>query len=228
MTEVWDLDNNGQYRMKDAYDQLGEPMRVIATKDIWVLDWYRRIGILQPIKYLTVLYHEICHALVGAATGGKVTLILVDWNEGGATFFASKKEHKGQPSHTLTLPAGYVGSCLIGCAFVFAGFDVVASKIAAIGFGVITLLSTLVCAAVLPQALFRHHKYATRLWLAKLWRKEDAVERYTRLREQREREKDAEWAKRFKEKGGDSRSNGADADEKKKKDDQGRVASIQL
>ena len=225
---MWDLDKNGQYKVEDAYDQLGQVMQVRATKDVWMLDWYRRIGILQPIKYLTVLYHEICHALVGAATGGKVTLIIVDWNEGGATFFASKKDHKGQPSHTLTLPAGYVGSCLIGCAFVFAGFDVVASKIAAIGFAVITLLSTLVCAAVLPQTLFRHHKYATRLWLSKLGRNKEAVEKYTKLREQREREKDVEWAKRFREKGGGTGSKGADVDEKKKKDDQERVASIQL
>jgi len=192
----------------------GEPLQIRKTTKQWMFGWTRRFGILQPIKYLTVLYHELCHAIVGTLSGGTVTLIIVDWNEGGATCFAPKPER--QPSHTLTLPAGYIGSCIIGCAYIFAGFDVVASKVAALVFAFITLGSTIICAAILPKELFQHHKYATRLWCAKRFGKDDSVKRYQKLRKEREEQQRRIWSQKVKGK------HSTDVSDKEK------VASIQL
>lgn len=41
----------------------------------------------------------------------------------------------------ITLPAGYLGSSLIGALLIFCGFDTVASKIASIALGVCFLLT---------------------------------------------------------------------------------------
>ena len=41
----------------------------------------------------------------------------------------------------ITLPAGYLGSSLIGALLIFCGFDIVASKIASIVLGVCFLLT---------------------------------------------------------------------------------------
>ena len=41
----------------------------------------------------------------------------------------------------ITLPAGYLGSSLIGALLIFCGFDIVASKIASIALGVCFLLT---------------------------------------------------------------------------------------
>ena len=214
-------DDRGEYVLVDAVDKDGkviretdgEPRREPQTKQVWMYEW-TRFGIVQPIKYLTVLYHEICHAVVGTLSGGKVTLILVDWNEGGATFFAPKPAR--QPSHTLTLPAGYTGSCFIGCGFVFAGFDAVASKVAALVFAAITIGSTVMCALILPKELFRQHKYATRLWFAKRFGREAKIKRYEKLRADHEEKKRKIWAEKV------------EAKHKTDVTDKEKVASIQL
>jgi hypothetical protein len=41
----------------------------------------------------------------------------------------------------ITLPAGYLGSSIIGALLIFAGFDIVASKVASIILGVCFLLT---------------------------------------------------------------------------------------
>lgn len=41
----------------------------------------------------------------------------------------------------VTLPAGYLGSSIIGALLIFAGFDIVASKVASIVLGVCFLLT---------------------------------------------------------------------------------------
>ena len=41
----------------------------------------------------------------------------------------------------ITLPAGYLGSSIIGALLIFAGFDIVASKVASIVLGVCFLLT---------------------------------------------------------------------------------------
>lgn len=135
---------------------------------VWRFDWYSKLAPLAPLKYLTVLFHEVCHALVGWITGGKVILITVQWNEGGATYF----HENSTPSHAWTLPAGYVGSCTIGCLFVFAGFDTVASKVAAVIYGAMALACLLICMSVLTKSHIHHDRYKWRLQFAK-WRHDE-------------------------------------------------------
>lgn len=56
-------------------------------------------------------------------TGGRVKSISLDPREGGVTHMVGGKS-------ALTLPAGYLGSSLIGALLIFCGFNIVASKIA--------------------------------------------------------------------------------------------------
>ncbi|TNY23297.1 peptidase M50B-like-domain-containing protein [Rhodotorula diobovata] len=90
--------------------------------------------VLWPFKLLVVAFHEFSHAAVGCCTGAKVKSITLDPREGGCTMMAGGVG-------ALTLPAGYLGSSLIGALLVFCGFDVVASKVASIVVGVMFLLT---------------------------------------------------------------------------------------
>lgn len=83
---------------------------------------------------LVIAFHEFGHAITAVLTGGHVKSISLDPNEGGVTKFTGG-------STALTLPAGYLGSSLIGALLIFCGFDIVASKIASIVLGVCFLLT---------------------------------------------------------------------------------------
>ncbi len=83
---------------------------------------------------LVIAFHEFGHAITAVLTGGRVISITLDPNEGGVT------QMKGGRS-ALTLPAGYLGSSLIGALLTFCGFDIVASKVASIVLGVCFLLT---------------------------------------------------------------------------------------
>jgi hypothetical protein len=83
---------------------------------------------------LVIAFHEFSHALACLLTGGHVESITLDPREGGETLMRGG-------SSFLSLPAGYLGSSLIGALLVFAGFDIVASKIASIALGVAFLLT---------------------------------------------------------------------------------------
>ncbi|GAA5851564.1 hypothetical protein JCM5353_008962, partial [Sporobolomyces roseus] len=98
-----------------------------ATVILYLLGWNLWIArsLLFPLKLCAVAYHEMCHAVVGTLTGGKVTSVILDPNQGGAT-----TTQGGWPF--LSLPAGYIGSTSIGATLIFASFDERASKIAAI------------------------------------------------------------------------------------------------
>lgn len=85
-------------------------------------------------QMLVIAFHEFGHAITACCTGGRVKSISLDPNEGGVTHFTG-----GRPS--LTLPAGYLGSSLIGALLIFCGFHVVASKVASIVLGVCFLLT---------------------------------------------------------------------------------------
>ncbi|CEQ39133.1 SPOSA6832_00628 [Sporobolomyces salmonicolor] len=75
------------------------------------------------------------HAPVGTLTGAKVTRIMLDPNQGGAT-----RMEGGWPFRSL--PRGYIGSSTIGAALIFASFDQKASKIAVIPFvGILLIVS---------------------------------------------------------------------------------------
>ena len=81
----------------------------------------------------TVGFHEFSHAFVGLLTCAKIESIQLDPDEGGAT------RMRGGISF-LTLPAGYLGSSLIGAILIACGFDERASKVASIVVGVFFLL----------------------------------------------------------------------------------------
>lgn len=83
---------------------------------------------------LTIAFHEFGHAIAAKLTGGKVESISLDPHEGGVTHMRGGKQ-------AITLPAGYLGSSIIGALLVFCGFDIVASKVASIVLGVCFLLT---------------------------------------------------------------------------------------
>lgn len=83
---------------------------------------------------LTIAFHEFGHAMAALLTGGRVESISLDPREGGVT-------HMRGGISAITLPAGYLGSSLIGGLLIFCGFNIVASKIASIVLGVCFLLT---------------------------------------------------------------------------------------
>ncbi|CAG8439447.1 6791_t:CDS:2 [Acaulospora morrowiae] len=89
--------------------------------------------ILYPLKLLTVALHEFSHAAVGCCTGAKIEGIEVDPNEGGVTRMQGGIQ-------CCTLPAGYLGSSLIGAILIFCGFQVNASKYASIVLGILLII----------------------------------------------------------------------------------------
>jgi len=83
---------------------------------------------------LVIAFHEFGHALACLLTGGRVESISLDPREGGVTHMRGGKS-------AITLPAGYLGSSLIGALLIFCGFDIVASKVASIVLAVCFLLT---------------------------------------------------------------------------------------
>lgn len=83
---------------------------------------------------LVIAFHEFSHALACLLTGGRVESISLDPREGGVT-------HMRGGVAAFTLPAGYLGSSLVGALLTFCGFNVVASKVASIVLGVCFLLT---------------------------------------------------------------------------------------
>lgn len=85
-------------------------------------------------QMLVIAFHEFGHAITAVCTGGRVKSISLDPHEGGVT-------HMVGGASAITLPAGYLGSSLIGALLIFCGFDIVASKVASIVLGVCFLLT---------------------------------------------------------------------------------------
>jgi hypothetical protein len=82
---------------------------------------------------LVIAFHEFGHAITACCTGGRVESISLDPREGGVT-------HMRGGISAITLPAGYLGSSLIGALLILCGFNIVASKVASIVLGVCFLL----------------------------------------------------------------------------------------
>jgi len=99
---------------------------------LWNLPYVR--WSLWPFKMLVIAFHEFGHAITACCTGGRVESISLDPREGGVT-------HMRGGISAITLPAGYLGSSLIGALLIFCGFDIVASKIASLVLGVCFLLT---------------------------------------------------------------------------------------
>ncbi|WVQ62100.1 uncharacterized protein L199_000238 [Kwoniella botswanensis] len=134
--------------------------------------------VLTPFKLLTVLYHELGHAVVGMVTiwykelrygipeggdRGRIDFIMIDKYEGGLTKFGGEVE----PIYSLTLPAGYVGSCLIGCWFLFTGFDAKWSKFGAISLLFLTSIATSICFFVKAKSGLINNWYYMISWIYK-------------------------------------------------------------
>ncbi|KAL1867675.1 hypothetical protein Daus18300_006230 [Diaporthe australafricana] len=105
---------------------------VVGIAILWVIPKVNYL--LWPFKMLVIAFHEFSgHALGCKITGGKVESISLDPREGGVTHMRGGKR-------AITLPAGYLGSSLIGALLTFCGFNIVASKVASIVVGVAFLL----------------------------------------------------------------------------------------
>jgi hypothetical protein len=87
---------------------------------------------LQPLRVLIVFLHEFSHAAVLILTGGEVVSFTINANEGGMV------TGRGG-SRFLTLTAGYLGSLLIGIAFLLIAVRSTWDRIALGIFGAILL-----------------------------------------------------------------------------------------
>ncbi|KAM5542736.1 hypothetical protein V8D89_003697 [Ganoderma adspersum] len=96
---------------------------IIAIFILWHMPYLSVI--IYPFKLLTVGFHEMSHAFAGVLTCAHIHSIELDPDEGGATRMSG-----GIP--WITLPAGYLGSGLIGAALIACGFDTDASKVASL------------------------------------------------------------------------------------------------
>ncbi|KAH8995890.1 peptidase M50B-like-domain-containing protein [Lactarius hatsudake] len=103
--------------------------------------------IIYPFKLLTVGFHEMSHAFMGVLTCAHIHSIELDPDEGGATTMSG-----GIP--WLTLPAGYLGSGLIGAALIACGFDTDASKVATLVLAVFFLFTLWWARPQSPVSLF--------------------------------------------------------------------------
>jgi len=68
---------------------------------------------VTPIKLLVVLLHEISHGLAAVLTGGSISTIEVNANQGGVCYTVGG-------SRWFMLSAGYLGSMLWGGAILIA------------------------------------------------------------------------------------------------------------
>ncbi|KAL2008523.1 hypothetical protein VTN00DRAFT_6717 [Thermoascus crustaceus] len=105
---------------------------IVVIALLWNLPYVR--WSLWPFKMLVIAFHEFGHAITACCTGGRVKSISLDPREGGVT-------HMQGGISAITLPAGYLGSSLIGALLIFCGFNIVASKVASIVLGVCFLLT---------------------------------------------------------------------------------------
>jgi hypothetical protein len=100
-----------QDRRSDWLRTASEPFRKrsfyaqLATFVVVLLLW--QLPIINPIKLLVVLFHEMSHVVVAYATGGIVFGIAVDPGGAGITLGIGGW-------HVLILMAGYVGSLALG------------------------------------------------------------------------------------------------------------------
>ncbi|KAG6358939.1 hypothetical protein INS49_012459 [Diaporthe citri] len=104
---------------------------VVVIAILWNIPYVRYV--LWPFKMLVIAFHEFGHAFACKLTGGKVESISLDPREGGVTHMRGGKG-------AVTLPAGYLGSSLIGALLTFCGFNIVASKVASFVVGAAFLL----------------------------------------------------------------------------------------
>jgi len=90
--------------------------RALGSREFWsllaglaavLLLW--NTPVMQPLKWLTVLFHELSHAIAGWLTGGRVIAMNITNREAGICQVAGG-------NYTLILLAGYPGSLCWGLA----------------------------------------------------------------------------------------------------------------
>ncbi|KAF8061708.1 peptidase M50B-like-domain-containing protein [Lyophyllum atratum] len=105
---------------------------ILVIGILWHVPYLRLI--IYPFKLLTVGFHEMSHAIMGVLTCARIHSIELDPDEGGSTRMSGGVQW-------LTLPAGYLGSSLIGACLIACGFNTNASKIASIVLAVFFLFT---------------------------------------------------------------------------------------
>ncbi|KAI1061684.1 hypothetical protein NW752_007164 [Fusarium irregulare] len=139
---------------------------VVVIAILWNVPYVKMV--LWPFKMLVIAFHEFGHAITVLLTGGRVKSITLSPNEGGAT-------HHIGGADAIVLPAGYLGSSIIGALLTFCGFNIVASKVASIVLGVcflltlwwgkrdwLTILTVLLAVGLLIACWFIQHAEALR------------------------------------------------------------------
>jgi Zn-dependent protease with chaperone function len=137
---------------------------------------------------LVIAFHEFGHAITALCTGGRVKSISLNPHEGGVT-------HMQGGISAITLPAGYLGSSIIGALLIFCGFDIVASKVASIVLGVcflltvwwarkdwLTILTIFLAVALLIACWFIAHAEALRFVVVSLYVTRNGHSGYANLR----------------------------------------------
>ncbi|KAF8817570.1 hypothetical protein BYT27DRAFT_7199105 [Phlegmacium glaucopus] len=122
---------------------------------------------INPLKLFTIGWHELCHICAAILSGGRILKITIDPHVGGATIVEG-----GHPGFVLS--SGYIGSTLLGGAFVLAGWDTLVAKILSFVLGVglvmplvlvrdkLTIVLTLCYEALLIGFWFVDHGQALR------------------------------------------------------------------
>lgn len=90
-------------------DGIGLTAVVIQFSVMLLVFWAWSTPLIQPIKLVVVLFHEMSHGLMAILTGGKVIGIWITPEEGGAC-----ETEGGLP--LLIVGAGYLGSMFFGGA----------------------------------------------------------------------------------------------------------------
>ncbi|KAL7753279.1 hypothetical protein RI367_001054 [Sorochytrium milnesiophthora] len=106
--------------LRTMYFILGYTVGILI---LWNLPYLKYI--LYPFKLVTVAWHELSHAIAGICTGAKIESIQINPDEGGVTYLRGGKT-------CCVLPAGYIGSSVVGAILIFCGFNITASKVAAV------------------------------------------------------------------------------------------------
>jgi len=96
-------------------------------------------NLINPLKLMTIGWHELCHIVAAILTGGTILSVTIDPNLGGCT-----RVEGGWP--TVILSAGYIGSTVFGGAFTLGGWDTLVAKILSFVLGI-----GLICPLVLVR-----------------------------------------------------------------------------
>ncbi len=97
--------------------------------------YYWQSSILLPIKYLTVFFHELSHALAALFTGGQVVHIEINSDQGGLAVTRGGWRF-------IVVSAGYLGSLVWGSAILLAASRTHFDKQITAGLGILLLLVT--------------------------------------------------------------------------------------